>query len=65
MIDENNDASLGENNTAFLNENTPACLDSPPSASKACQEKIMDNITMDQFISLPVIKEGNIYYMMD
>ncbi len=63
MIDENNDASLGENNPAILNQNTPASLGSPPSASKVCQEKTMDNITMN--ISLPVIEEGNIYYMIN
>ncbi len=65
MIDENNHASQGENSSAFLNQNTPASLDSPPFASKVCQEKTMDNITMDQYISLPVIEEGNIYYMID
>ncbi len=61
MIDENSHASQDENNPAFLNQNTPASLDSPPSASKVCQEKTVENITMDQYISLPVIKEGNIY----
>ncbi len=65
MVDENNHATLDEKNPAFLNQNTPASLDSPPSASKVCQEKTMENITMDQYISLPVIDEGNIYYMID
>ncbi len=65
MIDENNHASPGENSPAFLNQNTRASLDSPTSASKVCQEKTMENITMDQYISLPVIEEGNIYYMID
>ncbi len=65
MIDENNHASPGENSPAFLNQNTQASLDSPRSSSKGCPEKTMDNITMNQYISLPVIEEGNIYYMID
>ncbi len=60
MIDENNHASLDENKPALLNQNTPASLDSPPSVSKVCQEETMENITMDQYISIPVIEEGNI-----
>ncbi len=40
-------------------EETPVSLDTPPSALNVCQEEEMDNITMDDYPSLPVIEEGS------